>query len=105
MLPRSFHQVPSRQSLRRAGLLALAVLVALAPASASGELITGFEGFPLGQNGVTLFRQPSFSGSTDQFLAAAPNLSVVTDERASSGTQSLLGPGSSCQSKSAPGCG
>ncbi len=74
----------------RAAFLALAVLVMTAPPPASAEPITSFEGFPPGENGVTLFRQPTFSGSTDRFLARTPDLSVVTDERASDGAQSLL---------------
>jgi len=42
-------------------------------------LITDFESFADGTgNGTVLFRQPSFSGSTDQFLDASPNTTFVT---------------------------
>ncbi|MBA4064352.1 MAG: hypothetical protein C0501_11695 [Isosphaera sp.] len=72
----------------RPTLLGLVVLAGVAPA-APAVPITSFEGLPTGQNGAALFRQPSFSGSTAGFLAAAPNLAVVTAERASDGAQSL----------------
>jgi hypothetical protein len=42
----------------------------------SDFVIADFEGAPLG--GQVLFRQPSFSGSTDQNLAAAPNSSETS---------------------------
>jgi hypothetical protein len=60
-------------------------------------LITDFEGFPLGANGVVLFRQPSFSGSTSSFVVGGAcnipngvyNCALISDEQAFSGTQSL----------------
>ncbi|CUU37999.1 MAG: hypothetical protein K6U12_06160 [Armatimonadetes bacterium] len=61
-------------------------------------LITDFEGYTLGLNGAVLFRQPSFSGSTSGFLAftglcdipnGVYNCSVISDEQAHGGTQSL----------------
>jgi hypothetical protein len=60
-------------------------------------LITDFEGYTLGANGVVLFRQPSFSGSTNGFVVGAPcdfaggvyNCSEISNDYAFSGTQSL----------------
>jgi hypothetical protein len=60
-------------------------------------LITDFEGYALGANGVVLFRQPSFSGSTNSFVVGDPcdfaggvyNCSEISNDYAFSGTQSL----------------
>jgi hypothetical protein len=60
-------------------------------------LITDFEGYALDANGVVLFRQPSFSGSTASFVVGSPcdlpngvyNCALISDEQAFSGTQSL----------------
>jgi hypothetical protein len=60
-------------------------------------LITGFEDFAVGLNGSVLFRQPSFSGSTNTFVITAAcnfpnavyNCALISDEQAFSGTQSL----------------
>ncbi len=42
-------------------------------------LLTDFESFADGTaNGTVLFRFPTFSGSTDEFLEASPNLTTVT---------------------------
>lgn len=51
----------------------------IAVASSNAEtVLTDFEGFASGTaNGTVLFRSPSFSGSTDEFLEAAPNLTSV----------------------------
>ncbi|MGQ9791253.1 MAG: PEP-CTERM sorting domain-containing protein [Armatimonadota bacterium] len=70
-------------------LLIAATVLAAVPASA--QLLTGFEGYPLGLNGKVMFRQPTYSGSTNSFLEVtpAPNLSAISDEQALSGTQSL----------------
>ncbi|HEY3414985.1 MAG TPA: PEP-CTERM sorting domain-containing protein [Armatimonadota bacterium] len=51
-------------------------------------LITDFDGNGV-QPAVTIFRQPSFSGSTGGFLAATPNLAATSTSQASSGTKSL----------------
>lgn len=61
-------------------------------------VLTDFEGFTLNANGLVMFRQPSFSGSTSGFMAFTTacdlpngvfNCSVISDEQANSGTQSL----------------
>ncbi len=50
-------------------------------------LLTDFEGYTLGSNGIVMFRQPSFSGSTSSFLAytgpcaTGPNCSIISDEQ------------------------
>ncbi|GBC91698.1 hypothetical protein HRbin15_00153 [bacterium HR15] len=50
-------------------------------------LLTDFEGYTVGDNGVVMFRQPSFSGSTAAFLAYTglcsngPNCSIISDEQ------------------------
>lgn len=51
----------------------------VAVASSNAEtVLTDFEGFASGTaNGTVLFRSPSFSGSTDELLEAAPNLTSV----------------------------
>jgi hypothetical protein len=80
----------------RYAVLALTALVGMSGAFAQC-LITDFEGFPLGANGVVLFRQPSFSGSTSGFVIGAPcdfaggvyNCSEISNDYAFSGTQSL----------------
>jgi hypothetical protein len=80
----------------RYAVLALTALVGMSGAFAQC-LITDFEGFPLGANGVVLFRQPSFSGSTSGFVVGAPcdfaggvyNCSEISNDYAFSGTQSL----------------
>ena len=80
----------------RHAVLALMALVGMSGAFAQC-LITDFEGFPLGANGVVLFRQPSFSGSTSGFVIGAPcdfaggvyNCSQISNDYALSGTQSL----------------
>ncbi len=53
------------------------------------QLLTNFEGYPLGANGQVMFRLPNFSGSTSAFLEASPNLAAISNEQALSGTQSL----------------
>lgn len=53
------------------------------------QLLTDFEGYPLGANGQVVFRTPNVSGSTSGFLEASPNLSAISNEQALSGTQSL----------------
>lgn len=63
--------------------------VVVSGSSARAQIITGFEGLSLGQNGNVMFRSPNFSGSTSAFLAPSPNQSVVSNERANTGTQSL----------------
>ena len=80
----------------RHAVLALMALVGMSGAFAQC-LITDFEGYALGANGVVLFRQPSFSGSTSSFVVGDPcnfaggvyNCSQISDEQAFSGTQSL----------------
>jgi hypothetical protein len=80
----------------RYAVLALTALVGMSGAFAQC-LITDFEGYTLGANGVVLFRQPSFSGSTSSFVVGDPcnfaggvyNCSQISDEQAFSGTQSL----------------
>jgi len=80
----------------RYAVLALTALVGMSGAFAQC-LITGFEGYTLGANGVVLFRQPSFSGSTNGFVVGAPcdfaggvyNCSEISNDYAFSGTQSL----------------
>lgn len=67
--------------------LIAAMVLAAVPASA--QLLTDFEGYPLGANGTVMFRLPTFSGSTSSFLQSSPNLSTINDEQAWSGTQSL----------------
>ncbi|HKQ40394.1 MAG TPA: immunoglobulin domain-containing protein [Verrucomicrobiae bacterium] len=58
-------------------------------------LVQGFEGATVGQSGST-FTQPSFSGTTSGFLLAQPpgtvnpNSSIVTNNTADGGSQSLL---------------
>lgn len=53
------------------------------------QLLTDFEGYPLGANGQVMFRQPTFSGTTAGFLETSPNLAAISNEKALSGTQSL----------------
>jgi len=80
----------------RYAVLALTALVGMSGAFAQC-LITDFEGYTLGANGVVLFRQPSFSGSTSGFVIGAPcnfaggvyNCSEISNDYAFSGTQSL----------------
>jgi hypothetical protein len=80
----------------RYAVLALTALVGMSGAFAQC-LITDFEGYTLGANGVVLFRQPSFSGSTSGFVVGDPcdfaggvyNCSQISDDYAFSGTQSL----------------
>jgi hypothetical protein len=80
----------------RYAVLALTAIMGMSGAFAQC-LITDFEGFPLGANGVVLFRQPSFSGSTASFVVGSPcdlpngvyNCALISDEQAFSGTQSL----------------
>jgi hypothetical protein len=80
----------------RYAVLALTALVGMSGAFAQC-LITDFEGYTLGANGVVLFRQPSFSGSTANFVVGSPcdlpngvyNCALISDEQAFSGTQSL----------------
>jgi hypothetical protein len=80
----------------RYAVLALTALMGMSGAFAQC-LITDFEGYTLGANGVVLFRQPSFSGSTSGFVVGDPcdfaggvyNCSQISDEQAFSGTQSL----------------
>jgi hypothetical protein len=80
----------------RYAVLALTALVGMSGAFAQC-LITDFEGYTLGANGVVLFRQPSFSGSTSGFVVGSPcnfaggvyNCALISDEQAFSGTQSL----------------
>jgi hypothetical protein len=80
----------------RYAVLALTALVGMSGAFAQC-LITDFEGYTLGANGVVLFRQPSFSGSTSGFVIGAPcdfaggvyNCSQISNDYAFSGTQSL----------------
>lgn len=67
--------------------LIAAMVLAAVPASA--QLLTDFEGYELGLNGKVMFRPPRLSGSTSGFLETSPNLSVISDEQALSGTQSL----------------
>ncbi len=60
-------------------------------------LITDFEGFALGLNGAVLFRQPSFSGSTSNFVVTTAcnipnsvfNCALISDEQVFGGTRSL----------------
>ncbi len=61
----------TRQTLL--GSLAIAALAA----SASGQLLTDFEGYTVGS--AVMFRQPTFSGSTSTFLDAAPTLAYTTN--------------------------
>jgi hypothetical protein len=63
--------------------------LALCAVPTSAQLLTDFEGYPLGANGQVMFRQPSFSGTTSGFLETSPNQSVISNEQAHSGTQSL----------------
>jgi hypothetical protein len=80
----------------RYAVLALTALVGMSGAFAQC-LITDFEGYTLGANGVVLFRQPSFSGSTSGFVVGDPcdfaggvyNCSQISNDYALSGTQSL----------------
>ena len=80
----------------RYAVLALTALVGMSGVFAQC-LITDFEGYTLGANGVVLFRQPSFSGSTNGFVVGAPcdfaggvyNCSEISNDYAFSGTQSL----------------
>ena len=80
----------------RYAVLALTALMGISGALAQC-LITDFEGYTLGANGVVLFRQPSFSGSTNGFVVGAPcdfaggvyNCSEISNDYAFSGTQSL----------------
>jgi hypothetical protein len=81
----------------RYAVLALTAIMGMSGAFAQC-LITDFEGYTLGANGVVLFRQPSFSGSTSGFLASTGvcdipngvyNCALISNEQAFSGTQSL----------------
>jgi hypothetical protein len=80
----------------RYAVLALTAIMGMSGAFAQC-LITGFEGYTLGANGVVLFRQPSFSGSTSSFVVGGAcnipngvyNCALISDEQAFSGTQSL----------------
>jgi hypothetical protein len=71
----------------RYAVLALTAIMGMSGAFAQC-LITDFEGYTLGANGVVLFRQPSFSGSTSGFLVGDPcdfaggvyNCSQISDE-------------------------
>ena len=80
----------------RYAVLALKAIMGMSGAFAQC-LITDFEGYALGANGVVLFRQPSFSGSTNGFVVGAPcdfaggvyNCSEISNDYAFSGTQSL----------------
>ena len=80
----------------RYAVLALTALVGMSGVFAQC-LITDFEGYTLGANGVVLFRQPSFSGSTSSFVVGGAcnipngvfNCALISDEQAFSGTQSL----------------
>ena len=80
----------------RYAVLALTALVGMSGAFAQC-LITDFEGYTLGANGVVLFRQPSLSGSTSSFVIGDPcnfaggvyNCSQISNDYALSGTQSL----------------
>jgi hypothetical protein len=83
--------------MMRYAVLALTAIMGMSGAFAQC-LITGFEGYTLGANGVVLFRQPSFSGSTSGFLASTGvcnipngvyNCALISNEQAFSGTQSL----------------
>jgi hypothetical protein len=82
--------------MMRYAVLALTAIMGMSGAFAQC-LITDFEGFPLGANGVVLFRQPSFSGSTSSFVVGGAcnipngvfNCALISDEQAFSGTQSL----------------
>ncbi len=83
--------------MMRYAALALTAIMGISSALAQC-LITGFENFQVGLNGVVLFRQPSFSGSTSGFLASTRvcnipngvyNCALISDEQAFSGTQSL----------------
>lgn len=67
----------------------LVAAFALGTMPASAQLLTGFEGYPLGANGTVMFRTPTFSGSTGGFLETSPNLAEISNEQAQSGTQSL----------------
>jgi len=68
--------------------LLVGVLAAAVAAQTFG--ITDFEGFPApSANGAVMFRQPSFSGSTNLFMDTAVNTSQVVTDVASSGTKSL----------------
>lgn len=67
----------------------LVAAIALGAVPASAQLLTDFEGYALGSNGTVMFRTPTFSGSTSSFLETSPDLSVINDEQALSGTQSL----------------
>ncbi|MFH0979923.1 MAG: hypothetical protein V2A79_00090 [Planctomycetota bacterium] len=51
-------------------------------------LITNFEGYPL--NTEVLFQEPSYSGSTSDYLSYPPSASVTSDNFAGGGTQSEL---------------
>jgi hypothetical protein len=80
----------------RYAVLALTAIMGMSGAFAQC-LITDFEGYTLGANGVVLFRQPSFSGSTSSFVVGGAcnipngvfNCALISDEQAFSGTQSL----------------
>ncbi|MFQ3610154.1 MAG: hypothetical protein SNJ72_01540 [Fimbriimonadales bacterium] len=86
--------------MRRIALgLSILFVAAGAMAQPAPCVITSFEGYPLGSNGVVMFRQPSFSGSTSGFLAFSQlcnipsgvyNCARITDEYARTGSQSLL---------------
>jgi len=82
--------------MMRYAVLALTAIMGMSGAFAQC-LITDFEGYALGANGVVLFRQPSFSGSTSSFVVGGAcnipngvfNCALISDEQAFSGTQSL----------------
>lgn len=76
--------------MRRACVVLLAAFALVAgQAGAQPWIITDFEAFTLGANGQVMFRQPTFSGTTSGFLETSPNLSVISNEQAYSGTKSL----------------
>jgi hypothetical protein len=67
--------------MMRYAVLALTAIMGMSGAFAQC-LITDFEGYTLGANGVVLFRQPSFSGSTSVFwrllgFATSPTASTT----------------------------
>lgn len=63
-------------------------LALLAPMAAHAQLLTDFDGNGA-MPGNTIFRQPSYSGSTGSKLQATPNSTAVSTDAAQSGTQSL----------------
>ncbi len=76
----------------------VAVVTIVSALAQSPCIIADFEGYPVGTNGAVMFRQPSFSGSTSGFMAFTGfcnldagiyNCSIISDEVAHTGTQSL----------------